>query len=262
MVANGSISTPESEQVPFAIANAMSLETEEEDENEQTMALCRRMRLHLPGEISDDDEEHISEEEIFDDETLEELACKMQEARETEVFINRLVRSEDEHPQPLASKLHDEILKEFDGRVFRDRVFPNPPARGTHGKAKLRLKPNANPVVGRVINLKGERYEALRKMEDECKKDQKLEPGRGPWRAAAFPIKKKSGKWRLVCDYTLTNQQLQPDSYPLPLTEDIVAEQARCELFSTIDLRDAFHQVALDPESRPITNIQMPGGFW
>ena len=51
------------------------------------------------------------------------------------------------------------------------------------------------------------------------------------------------------------------DSYPLPLMEEIVAEQAKCELCSTIDLRDAFHQVALDPASRPITNVQMPGGM-
>ena len=78
----------------------------------------------------------------------------------------------------------------------------------------------------------------------------------------AFPINKKSGKWRCVCDYALTNKQIQPDSYPLPLMEEIVAEQAKCELFTTVDLRDAFHQVALDPASRPITNVQMPSGLW
>jgi len=77
-----------------------------------------------------------------------------------------------------------------------------------------------------------------------------------------FTIKKKNGKWRCVCDYALTNKHFQPDSYPLPLMEEIVAEQAKCELFSTVYLRDAFHQVALDPSSRPITNVQMPSGLW
>ena len=108
----------------------------------------------------------------------------------------------------------------------------------------------------------GERLEALREMEQSCLQDRKIEPGRGPWRAAAFPIKKKNEKWRLVCDYSLTNKMIQPDSYPLPLAEEIVCEQAKCEVFSTIDLRDAFHKVALDEQSRPVTNIHLPGGLW
>jgi hypothetical protein len=224
------------------------------------MAEILKMRLKIPGEVDPDGQ--FLEDDILEDETLEEVRKRFLDAMEDEVEIQGVVQSEDERTDPLAAKLRHEILEEYASRVFRDRVWPNPPARGTHGKAVLRLKPGAVPVVGRVINLKGERLDALREMERECRKDEKLEPGRGPWRAAAFPIKKKNGKWRLVCDYSLTNQQLQQDSYPLPLTEKIVAEQARCELFSTIDLRDAFHQVALDPQSRPITNIQMPGGLW
>jgi hypothetical protein len=180
------------------------------------------------------------------------------EAKEVRV----VVKAEAEEQHPLAVQLRAEILKEFEGRVFCDRVHPDPPPRGQHGMAVLRLKPNAQPVVGRVIHLKGERLEALREMEEECRRDRKVEPGRGPWRAAAFPIRKKNGKWRMVCDYAVTNLQIMADSYPLPLTEEIVAEQAKCTLFSTIDLRDAFHQVALAEESRPVTNVQLPGGLW
>ena len=234
---------------------------EEAEEEEQVLAAVKKMRMCIPGEV-DPDGEDITDEELSDDDTLQEITKNILQVQNNEVEIRGVVLSDDEHPDPLAAKLREEILKEYSDSVFRDRVWPNPPARGTHGKAVLRLKAGAMPVVGRVIHLKGERHEALKEMEKECRQDGKLEPGRGPWRAAAFPIKKKSGKWRLVCDYSLTNKQLQPDSYPLPLTEDIVAEQAKCELFSTIDLRDAFHQVALDPESRPITNIQMPGGLW
>jgi len=67
---------------------------------------------------------------------------------------------------------------------------------------------------------------------------------------------------RKVCVYALTNQQIQPESYPLPLTDEIVSEQARCKIFSTVDLRDAFHQVPLNPASLPVTNIQLPGGLY
>ena len=102
-----------------------------------------------------------------------------------------MIVCEDEDNQPLAKELRQELLEEFTGKVFRERVWPDPPARGTHGKATLRLKSNHSPVVGRVINLKGERLEALKDMEKECLMDKKLEAGRGPWRTAAFPIKKE-----------------------------------------------------------------------
>ena len=90
----------------------------------------------------------------------------------------------------------------------------------------------------------------------------KIEPGIGPWRATPFPIKKKNGTWRGVCDYNKTNQELLDDSYPLPRIPDILVQQGGCHIFSTMDICDAFHQVYLDPSSRPITCIQLPGGLF
>ena len=46
------------------------------------------------------------------------------------------------------------------------------------------------------------------------------------------PHQEEERDMRDVCDYALTNLQVQQDSYPLPLTEEIVTEQAACELFS------------------------------
>ena len=131
-----------------------------------------------------------------------------------------------------------------------------------HGPAKLYLKPGAKPVTGRVIMLSGPRLEAMRELEAEYKADNKVEPGRGPWRAVAFPIKKKNGKWRGVVDYNRTNQEIQDDSYPLPQIPHLLVEQGGCHIFSVMDLKDAFHQVHLDPGSRPITNTQLPGGLY
>jgi hypothetical protein len=226
---------------------------EQEDEEEDDAEDNDEGRSEGKGERAEEAMARLSPQE-------EKMVAEVMKATQREV--NRIVESEGEEQHPVAAKLREELLKEFEGRVFCDRVWPDPPARGTHGKAILRLKEGVLPVTGRVINLKGERLQALRDMEGECRRDKKLEPGLGPWRAAAFPIKKKNGKWRLVCDYALTNLAIHMDSYPLPLTEEIVAEQAKCDIFSTIDLRDAFHQVALDETCRGVTNIQMPGGLW
>ena len=210
-----------------------------------------KMQLTLVTEIDVETGEETVEA-IKDEATIMEAAAILKELNETpEVkFVCGVVVAENEFPGDFAANLREEIQHQFEGRVFRDRIFPDPPERGQHGKAKLHLKPDAIPVVSRTIHLAGERLQALKELEAEWRRDWKIEPGRGPWRAAAFPIKKKSGKWRGVCDYAITNKMIHQDSYPLPLTENITAEMAACEVFSTVDLRDAFHQVALDEESR------------
>ena len=194
---------------------------------------------------------------VDDEESLQQLAAGLEAAH-----IRGVIIAEEKFPKEAAAQARKQLEERFSGTVFRDRIWPNPPECGTHGKAKLHLKEGAVPVVSRTIHLNHDRRAAMQELEAEWRRDNKIEPGRGPWRAAAFPIKKKSGKWRGVCDYALTNKQIHPDSYPLPLTENITAEMAACELFSTMDLKDAFHQVALDESSRWITCIQLPGGLW
>ena len=63
-------------------------------------------------------------------------------------------------------------------------------------------------------------------------------------------------------DYNKTNQEIQDDSYPLPRIPEIQVQQGGCHIFSVVDLKDAFHQIYLDPESRPITSTQLPGGLY
>ena len=138
-----------------------------------------------------------------------------------DVALVQGVIAEDEFQGEDAARARKAIEEKYTGRVFCDRIHPDPPERGTHGKATLHLKPGAVPVTSRTIHLAGERLQALREMEEEWKVDRKIEPGRGPWRAAAFPVKKKTGKWRGVCDFALTNKMIHQDSYPLPLTENM-----------------------------------------
>ena len=262
---DGSRSSGDEEEDDIEVARLRVQTTlEKEDDNEDFCKLIEKMQLTLVAEVDIiTGDTHV--EQIDDPASLEEAATHLEEAGNQlgrERRIRGVVLAEDEHPGAEAEMWRNRIVEEFDGTLFRERVWPQPPARGPHGLAELRLKPGAVPVVGRTIHLRGERLEAQKGLEEEWKRDQKIEPARGTWRAGAFPIKKKNGKWRGVCDYALTNKMIQPDSYPLPLTEEIVSEQAKCMLFSTVDLRDAFHQVTLDPKSRPITNIQLPGGLY
>ena len=71
---------------------------------------------------------------------------------------------------------------------------------------------------------------------------------------------KKGGKWRGVVDFRALNEASVNDSHPLPRIEDILVRQGRKKVYSIIDLKDAFHQVPMHPESRPYTCTTTPRG--
>ena len=84
--------------------------------------------------------------------------------------------------------------------------------------------------------------------------------GRGEWSSPAFVVAKPGGKWRGVVDFRALNEATLQDAHPLPRIEDILVKHGRRHLFSVLDLKDAFHQVPLHPDSRSYTCTSTPRG--
>lgn len=51
-------------------------------------------------------------------------------------------------------------------------------------------------------------------------------------------------------DIRESNKAVVPDSHPRPLIEDLLSELHGSEMYSTLDLRSAYHQLELHTESR------------
>ena len=61
----------------------------------------------------------------------------------------------------------------------------------------------------------------------------------------------------MVIDYSRTiNRFTQLDAYPLPQIEEIVSELSKFKVFTTIDLKSAYHQIELNPRDREYTAFQ------
>ena len=81
-----------------------------------------------------------------------------------------------------------------------------------------------------------------------------LEPSNSPWRAQIVVTKDDNHKKRLAIDYSQTiNRFTLLDGYPLPCIDDTVNKIAQYRVFSTIDLRSAYHQVPIRKEDKPYT---------
>jgi hypothetical protein len=58
------------------------------------------------------------------------------------------------------------------------------------------------------------------------------------------------------------NSQTKRCNYPLPKIEDILVKHGSHQIFSILDLKQAFHQQPLHPDSRPITTRFTPKGLY
>ena len=67
----------------------------------------------------------------------------------------------------------------------------------------------------------------------------------------------------MVVDYSQTiNRFTQLDAFPLPRINELVNGISQYRVFSTIDLRSAYHQVPLRQEEKPCTAFEASGGLY
>jgi hypothetical protein len=163
--------------------------------------------------------------------------------------------------------LRADIHRDFDGTALREEIVPDPPVRGDYGYAYIPLQADAVPTRQKPLKMFGERQEALKTivLDWEAKKFiERPQKGGCEWLSTAFPVPKKSVTfpWRGVADMRGPNSQTWRCSYPLPCIEDILVKQGARQIFSILDLRQAFHQQPLHPDSRHITCTHTPFGVY
>ena len=87
-----------------------------------------------------------------------------------------------------------------------------------------------------------------------------IEPSNSLWRARVLVTSNECHKKRMVADYSQTvNLYEQLDAYPLPRIDDQISEIAQNKVFSTIDLKDAYHQFKLHNEDKVYTAFEAAG---
>lgn len=83
------------------------------------------------------------------------------------------------------------------------------------------------------------------------------------WAAPIVPVLKSDGKVRLCGDYRLTvNQVARMDCYPIPKIEDLFSALSGGKIFSKLDMSQAYMQLILSDESKPLTTINTHRGLF
>ncbi len=96
----------------------------------------------------------------------------------------------------------------------------------------------------RVSRVKNEFIEGQIK---ELLEQKIIRPSTSPWASPVVVVDKKDGGSRLCIDYCGLNSKTHLDAYPMPQITDILDSLQGAKVFSTLDLKSGYWQVAMDP---------------
>lgn len=90
-----------------------------------------------------------------------------------------------------------------------------------------------------------------------------IEPCNSPWRAQVLVTTNERHKRRMVIDYSQTvNRFTLLDAYPIPRIEPMIEKISSYVVFSTLDLKSAYHQIPIKETDKMFTAFEACGNLF
>ncbi|XP_053598028.1 retrovirus-related Pol polyprotein from transposon 297 [Microplitis demolitor] len=121
------------------------------------------------------------------------------------------------------------------------------------------LKPDANPVRIKPYRRSPVINEELNRQIDELLKKNFIRPSYSVWSCSPVMVAKPNKTWRFCVDYRPINRVTIPPAHPLPNMLRILSALHGAVYISTMDLKEAFHQIRMAVASIPLTAFSVEG---
>ena len=122
---------------------------------------------------------------------------------------------------------------------------------------KLKINPEVKPVVQPVRRPPfGLRKKVEMKINQLLEADiiEKVEEP-SEWVSPIVVVPKSNEEVRVCVDMRRVNEAVMRERHPIPTVDETLQEMTQSKVFSKIDLKEAYHQLELHPDSRPITTF-------
>ena len=120
---------------------------------------------------------------------------------------------------------------------------------------KLDLKPSSVPFKYAPYKTSYEQMDEISKQIDKLSEANFIRPSQSSYASPVLMVPKKvigdnKLEWRMCIDYRRLNSMTIKDRYPLPNIQSIYRKFAGNKIFSSLDLRHAYHHIQIRPEDR------------
>ncbi|XP_071577205.1 uncharacterized protein [Temnothorax nylanderi] len=125
------------------------------------------------------------------------------------------------------------------------------------------LTPDCTPIATKSRRHSKEYSQFIASEIKRLLEEKIIEPSNSPWRAQAFVVRDDNHKARMVIDYSQTiNKFTMLDAWPLLNIKDIITKTSVNEVFSTIDLKSAYHQIPILQSETQYTAFEANGKLY
>ncbi|KAK4312820.1 hypothetical protein Pmani_015831 [Petrolisthes manimaculis] len=112
------------------------------------------------------------------------------------------------------------------------------------------------PIRQRAFRLNPEKTTIMKKEVDFLLEHGLAEPSNSPWASPSLLVPKPDGTFRLCVDYRKVNKVTIPDSYPLPLIDDLIDAVGQAKFLTKIDLQKGYYQIGLTEKANLARTIR------
>jgi RNase H-like domain found in reverse transcriptase/Reverse transcriptase (RNA-dependent DNA polymerase) len=130
------------------------------------------------------------------------------------------------------------------------------------GDVHLETDPQVRPVQMPLRRLPVATKDRVQQELDRMVREDIIAPVTQPtrWVSALLVVSKPNGGIRICLDPKPLNKALQRSQYYMPTLDDILPQLSQVKVFSTVDVKDAFHHLKLDEPSSFLTTFETPFG--
>lgn len=131
-------------------------------------------------------------------------------------------------------------------------------------QVKVHIRDDAAPVFFRCRPVPFAIRDRVCEEIDRLVKNDIIEPiPYSNWATPIVPVTKADGRIRLCGDYRLTvNSVTETDTYPQPTINEALSELAGGQIFTKLDLKEAYTQVSVCDETAHLLTITTPKGLY
>ena len=163
------------------------------------------------------------------------------------------------------TKVEEKLLEDVPVMQDFPEVFPDdlpglPPKRQVEFGNEL--IPGASPIARAPYRLTPSEMKELSTQLQELVDKGFIRPSSSPWGGPVLLVKKKNGSVRMCIDYRELNKLTIKNRYPLPRIDDLFDQLQGSSVYSKIELRSGYHQLAVKEGDIPKTAFRTRYGHY